>query len=185
MRDRKGEMVMRDRKGAMVCLVQHDVAIRGCRWDSSPGSMAPEFTNGQMCCGLKEILCIRLSAESLAHSECSARTATIIIAVPHSSPWPLSWVQPWSYRIGLTILSASRHMLDDETCLIIKLFFIFSLGVDATSLAAERKCARRWSFYSWHQSCILKMTFFFFWHTSSCSLQKLVFSGSRKPSSNH
>lgn len=125
--------------------------------------MAPEPPRGdsaaQMWGGLREILCIRFSAECLPHSECSLRTVAIISTVPHSPPWPPSWIQPQSYWIGLTPPLCWQHMLDDETCLIIELFLIFSLGVDATFLAAGGECARPWSFYSGCRRCILEMTF--------------------------
>lgn len=96
--------------------------------------------------GLKEILCIRFSAECLVHGMCATRmVANITAAVTMGNSFTLNpQLDPAAELLDWThnLLSAWCPTLDDETCLIIKLFLIFPLGVDATSPAAEGECTR-------------------------------------------
>lgn len=79
----------RNRERGIPYLAQLRGATRGRGRDSSPGGMDSESNGGSHSADvvrLKEILCIRFSAERLTHGECSARSVAVTTVVLHSSP---------------------------------------------------------------------------------------------------
>ena len=160
-------------KGRGYILAQLHVATRGCRKDLQPGTTAPESTHGgsySLDLGrLNEILCIRFSADHLAHSECAARTVAIISAavVPstqlplNSQLGPATELLPWTRNPSLCLAShAWWNALNNKAILDLLPGGWWHVSGSRGSVCKATKPL--------FLASLLHLGNDFFWHTSSC-----------------